>query len=295
MTKPKVPQFEAKSKVRPKVTYHGPARLGDDLVVQCAVLEDGRRGYVQRSLREAVGLKRNLPLPAFAGFLSEIAPNALKYIGKTSSPVQVRMPNGATGVWVEAGILTEIANGVIGAALDGNLGSGRQHMIAPCRAILRALGKTGEIALIDEATGHQYHREPDALQDIITQLIREEAKDWDLRFPPHFYRSLCRLWGFSYGNKHAPLPWVIGQVTRRWVYDVVFPPEIMAEIKARRRSEKMHQWLKDGGIKLLEKQRDAVAIIAQSAVDPKDFEARCSAVFNRPGTQVSMAFPQEAA
>ncbi|KOR27382.1 hypothetical protein TI03_07025, partial [Achromatium sp. WMS1] len=33
-----------------------------------------------------------------------------------------------------------------------------------CQAILQALSKTGEVALIDEVTGYQYQRAPDALQ-----------------------------------------------------------------------------------------------------------------------------------
>lgn len=67
-----------------------------------------------------------------------------------------------------------------------------------CQAIYRALAKTGEVALIDEATGYQYHREPDALQDLFGRLIREHCADWERRFHPDYYASLFRLFGWKY-------------------------------------------------------------------------------------------------
>ncbi len=146
------------------------------------------------------------------------------------------------------------------------------------------------VALIDEATGYQYHREPDALQDLLTKLIRETASDWERRFHPDYYQALCHLFGWRYG-RHRALPSVIGQITLRWVYEVILPPEIIAEAKSRCRSEKIHQWLKDGGIKLLEKQRDAVEMMARGSVDYKDFDTRCSLAFYKQNQQMGMLFP----
>lgn len=278
---------------RLRVTHHGAATLGDGVMVDCAVLEDGRRGYVMRSLQKAVGIRRNFPLRAFEVFLSKIAPNSLKYIDKTSSRFEVRMPNGATGFWVEAGILTEIASGIIDTALEGRLQSNQRHMIQPCRAILKALAKTGEVALIDEATGYQYHRAPNALQDLFSRLICQSAADWERRFPADYYAALCRLFGIRYEGTHRPLPAVIGAITQRWVYDAILPKEIMAEIRARRRSEKLHQWLtQDGGLPMLERQIHAVTLVAGVSVDYRDFEAQCGRVFPVPGAQMAMIYPQ---
>lgn len=278
---------------RRRVTHYGESNMGDDLIAECAVLDDGRRGYIMRGLQRAVGIKGNIPVLRFSSFLEKIAPSALIYMQNTSSQVEVRMPNGATGVWVEEGILTEIAAGVIDAALDGTLKKSQTHMIPRCRLIMKALAKTGERALIDEATGYQYHRAPDALQELISRLIREEAADWEQTFHPEFYSAICRMIGAPYGNKHRALPPLVGKITRDWVYDVILPPEIMGEIKSRGRSEKIHQWLTAGdGIKLLERQRDQVMMLARSSVDYRDFEARCSSAFRKLGQQVKMNFPQ---
>lgn len=279
--------------VRLRVTHYGEARISDHVAVECAVLNDGRRGYVMRGLRTAIGMKTNVPLPAFDRFCAEIAPNALKIMEKTSSRFEVSMPNGAVGIWVEAGVLTQLASGVVRAALTGKLRANRKHMVDPCLAIVDALGNVGETALIDEATGYQYHRAPDALQDLISRIIREEASDWEQRFHPEYYSAVCRVIGVPYGNKHRALPPLVGKITRDWVYDVILPAEIMGEIKSRGRSEKIHQWLtKEDGIRLLERQKEQVTTIAKSSVDYRDFEARCSAAFHKIGQQVKMNFPQ---
>ncbi|NBJ13342.1 P63C domain-containing protein [Microvirga arsenatis] len=290
MTDRKMPPAQAENKSRPRVAYFGASKLG----MECAVLDDGRSGYIQRSLQTAVGMNRKLPVRAFEDFCAKFAPKALEFLEKSGSRFEeVVMPHGGSAVWVEAGFLTKLAGGIIDSALRGRLKANQKHMIAPCQALIEALGEVGEVALIHEATGYQYHRAPDALQDLFSKLIRETAADWERRFHPEYYSALCKLWGFKYGNKHRALPPVIGKVTMDWVYGVVFPPEIIAEVKSRAKSEKLHQWLtEEGGLKLLEKQRDAVMMIARSSVDYKDFEARCSVAFYRPGQQVLMNFPQ---
>ena len=58
--------------------------------------------------------------------------------------------------------------------------------------------KHGPIALIDEATGYQYHRAPDALQELISKLLRQSCSSWERRFHPDYYRALYRLFGWKY-------------------------------------------------------------------------------------------------
>jgi len=154
----------------------------------------------------------------------------------------------------------------------------------------KALAHTRETALIDEATGYQHHREPDALQELFARLIRSSCATWERRFAPDYYDALFRLFGWCYrGDRRKPS--IIGQITLQWVYEVAFPTEIVREIKERRASAKLHQWLtEEGGLPLLEKQRGAVTMIARSSVDFPDFNDRCGVAFNRPG-QAGFVFP----
>lgn len=274
--------------ILPRVTHYGTVHFGD-VPVDAAVLEDGQRGFVTTQLIQAIGLNKHFPVPHFSGKLAKFAPNALKVLEKSGSPVS--MPHGGRAHWVSAEIIPEIVDAVIEKALNGTLHEKQRGMLDACLKINRALSRVGMIALIDEATGYQYHREPDALQDLFTRLIRQSAADWERRFHPDFYDAIYRLFHWQY-DPAKPKPHIIGKITLEWVYEPVFPTEILIEIKNRQRSEKMHQWLtQEGGLRLLEKQRDAVELIARSSADYADFQSRCSVAFFRKG-QMSFVYPQ---
>lgn len=277
----------------PRVTHYGPITVGDTHI-DAVVLADGSRGYVLRQLAEAIGFgNKKLTGSRFSRFLAEIAPNALNIFEKTSSQV-VKLPNGANASFTPVGILTEIVSGVVDAGCNGKLHPQRAHILPRCMAILKALAVTGEASLIDEATGYQYHRAPDYLQNLFDRLIRESASDWERRFHPDFYEAIYGLFGWQY-NPAKPKPFIVGKITLEWVYEPVFPPEILVEIKERQGSDKMHQWLtKEGGLQLMEKQRDAVMMIARSSADYADFANRCAIAFFKRG-QMPILYPREAA
>lgn len=273
-----------------KVTHYGQIIIGD-INLEAVVLADGSRGYTQRRLAQAIGFSDQFKGAQGRRFLEEIAPNALKLLRETTVP-KISMPSGGWASFIPVGILTEIVSGVIEAGCAGKLHHKQLHILPRCMAILKALAKTGEAALIDEATGYQHHRAPDALQELFTKLIRQSASDWERRFHPDFYESVYRLFGWSY-SPSRPKPYIVGKITLEWVYEPVFPPEILIEIKERQGSEKMHQWLQDGGLTLLEKQKDAVMMIARSSFDYKDFENRCAVAFFKRG-QIPILYPREA-
>jgi len=271
-----------------RVSHYGQIHIGD-LDFEGVVLEDGSRGYVRTQLVKAIGFKKNIPVPHFKRILAEIAPNALNIFDKSGSPVVV-MPHGGHASFAPVGVLSEIASGVIDAALSGALHPQRQCLVAPCLAIMTALAKTGEVALIDEATGYQYQREPDALQDFINRVLRQTCATWERRFHPDYYQATFGLFGWKYTG-HPRKPPVIGQITARWVYESVFPGEIMAELRERRGEDRLHQWLNDdGGLPLLEKQINAVTMIARSSTDLPDFNNRCAIAFHSRG-QMGFVFP----
>jgi len=275
----------------PRVSHYGTIRIGD-LEFDAVVLEDGTRGYVQRQLLQAIGFTGKGRSVRFRRFLAENAPSALNMLDKTDSPVVI-MKNGGTANFAPVGVLTEIAAGVVDAVANGTLHTQRQGAVAPCCAILRALAKTGEVALIDEATGYQYHREPDALQDFIGKILRNTCATWEHRFKPEYYDATFSLFGWKYeGKKNKPM--VIGQITARWVYESVFPAGIMNELRKHRGEEKLHQWLTDeGGLPLLDNQIRAVTTLARTSTDLADFNNRCAVEFRTKG-QMGFIFPAPA-
>lgn len=260
-----------------RVTHYGVIHFGE-LACDAVVLDDGSRGYVRRQMAQLIGLHVKNQSSRLTQIIADFAPNLASPLGKSESPIL--MPNGGNAQFFPAGIVPEIANGVIAAALEGNLHKARRGMVAPCMQILRALAATGEVALIDEATGYQYNRAPDALQDLIGKLLRQDSSSWERRFQPDYYSALFRLFGWRYvGHVKCP-PRVIAQITRRWVYEEVFPAPVIAEIFSRKATlEKHHQWLTDNALERVIQQIHTVTAIARCSTSYRDFTHRCTAVF----------------
>jgi len=280
--------MKTKEDVIRRVIHSGPVRFGD---VECeaVVLDNGARGFIQRQMMKAVGFSEKKQSSRFLIFLAELSPKALIIMQNTGC--QVVNPGHGNANFVSYEIVPEICDAVIDAALDGVLHPQRRHLIAPCRKIQAALSRVGIVALIDEATGYQYRRESSALQDLFAKLIREHVSDWQRRFSPDFYEAIFALYGWKYQGHAHGIPAIVGKITLRYVYEAIFPAAIVAEIKARQKSERLHQWLtNEGGLPLLEKQINALIVIAKTSFSPDDFFARCEAVFFRRGLQTGIGF-----
>jgi hypothetical protein len=148
-------------------SHYGVVRFGD-LECEAVVLKGGERGYVRRQLAKLLGFHETHKGGRFARFLADFAPNSLSELDKTREPIL--LPSGRQTQFFPAGIIADLASAVVNSALTGTLHKARKGIVPNCMKIMHALATTGEVALIDEATGYQYHRAPDALQDLISKL-----------------------------------------------------------------------------------------------------------------------------
>lgn len=132
------------------------------------------------------------------------------------------------------------------------------------------------------------------LDSMMGMILLAAPASWEKRFGDDYYRALAKITGTSFSGHAKGTPAIFGQITDRWVYAAILPKEVHAELKMRRaESERMHQWLTDGGRDRLDQQILMVTLIADSSVDRKDFEARCMQAFGLPG-QLRLIYPQAA-
>ncbi|MDH5528257.1 MAG: P63C domain-containing protein [Nitrospirota bacterium] len=268
------------------VSHYGVVQFGD-LECEAVVLLDGERGYVRRQITQLLGFKERHRGDRFTRFLAEISPNTLLDNDKLGATIL--LPSGRKTQFFPAGIIADVTTSVVNAAIDGQLHKARKGIVPNCLKIMNALVTIGEVALIDEATGYQYHRAPDALQDLIGKLLRQDGASWERRFQPDYYRALFRLFGWQYRGHDKNPPSVIGQITQRWVYGPVLPAELLDEIRHRKQiSDKHHQWLTDVGLVRLEQQIHSVTAIARCSSNYKDFDRRCSAAFEGSALQLGL-------
>ena len=267
-------------------SHYGVVHFGD-LDCEAVVLTTGERGYVRKQVAKLLGVHENNTGHRFRQILADFSPKSLSDMDKFESPIS--LPSGRRAQFFPAGVITQIASGVIDAALNQTLHRARKKLVPNCMKIMRALATTGEVALIDEATGYQHHRAPDALQELISKLLRQSCASWERRFHPDYYRAIYRLFGWKYQGHDQNPPHVVGQITLRWVYGPVLPEDLLGEIRNRKGiSQKHHQWLSDQGLAHLESQIHAVTAIARSSMSYPDFKRRCEAAFAGAALQLGL-------
>lgn len=130
--------------------------------------------------------------------------------------------------------------------------------------------------------------------NLLPLFLRETAAEWELRFTPAYYHALARMSGTVYSGHSGGTPGLYGQITDQWVYGCILPDDVHTELKARRqKSDKMHQWMTEGGAEVLDRQIALVAAMAASSADYQDFKARMMSVSNR-GGQLGFVYPKVA-
>lgn len=267
-------------------SHYGVVHFGD-LDCEAVVLTTGERGYVRKQVAKLLGVHENNTGHRFRQILADFSPKSLSELDKFESPIS--LPSGRKAQFFPAGVITQIASGVIDAALNQTLHRARKKLVPNCMKIMRSLATTGEVALIDEATGYQHHRAPDALQELISKLLRQSCASWERRFHPDYYRALYRLFNWRYQGHEQNPPHMIGQITLRWVYGPVLPEDLLGEIRNRKGiSQKHHQWLSEQGLAHLESQIHAVTAIARSSMSYPDFKRRCEAAFAGAALQLGL-------
>src|SRR6202790_1437788 len=182
-----------------------------DRTIACAGLNDGRRVLTQETFLHAIGRARKAKagtgskpgidgldqvdrLPPFL-VAANLKPFIDDKLRESTTPIVYRALRGGRGYGFEARLLPRVCKVYLRARDEGKLNKTQEHIAVACDLLFSGLAEVGIIALVDEATGHQYERARAALQEILDQFIKDELGKWAKRFPNEFYRQLFRLKG----------------------------------------------------------------------------------------------------
>lgn len=128
--------------------------------------------------------------------------------------------------------------------------------------------------------------------NMIKLLLADTVSEWELRFSSCFYHALAKMTGTKYQGHNHGTPALFGNITLKWVYSEIMPPDVLAEVKTRKKdSEKIHQWLSIGGAKSLDQQITKIQTIAETSTDFKDFESRCYQASAKVKGQLRLVYP----
>lgn len=257
--------------------------------IQCAVLENEDRIINGTNVLKAFGRKQ-MGQKKHQGMSPILTSKSLEEFVEPDEvvklkPVSYIAKNGreVSGYHAEAmQILCEI---YLRARDAGKLKDGQQHLATQADIIIRSLAKTGVIALIDEATGYQYEREKDALQQVLSAYIREDYLKWQRRFPRKFYEELFRLCGWEFNPLTVKRPGYLGKLTNKYVYELL-PKGVLDKLRdlnpvneSGNRSRKHHMHLTDDGLQHLERHLTKIITLFEISDDFKQVDAHINRIF----------------
>lgn len=224
--------------------HEGEIKIGD-LVIPCAVLDDGTRVLSERAITKAFGGKRGgahwrrkradedgADLPIFLS-AKNISSNLSSDLAKAlSRPILYRRKGmtGRTAHGVEATLLPKICRELRRLNKAEKLHPSQFGIAQQAEIIADGLSEVGIIGLVDEATGYQYVRANDALQKILQEFVAKELQPYVPTFQSDFYQEIYRLRGMEYPKDTVKRPQYFGSITNEIIYRRL-APGVLEELK----------------------------------------------------------------
>ena len=198
--------------------------------VPCYVLNNGMRVLSGRGIQRAVGAGEKSSGQWLQRFVNSDAIRWNMMAGTFDSfqePVEfTRNTAGGsqtTTYGYEAALLIDLCTAIIDAY------NGRQYNMEKAyydaaNIILRAVAKTGIIALVDEATGYdkEITRAKDELQKFLTSFINQEAGRWIKTFDDTFFEDIYKMRNWTWAET-TQRPGFVGKIINDIVYERIAP------------------------------------------------------------------------
>lgn len=263
----------------PKATHYGVWNIGQDIKIECYVMDNKERVLSLRGAAKSMGLVgggslalvRNLNSQWISPYLSDGLRDWLEKANRNNLP-QYRTKSGGKFTPFGADIFVDLCKAYVDAKHNGDLKLESQIAVSNrLYAIMTAFAKTGLSAIIDEVTGYQYDREKDELQKLLSKYVSEELLPWAKRFPDEFYKQMFRLKGWTYTGTNRPQ--YVGKLTNQYIYDQL-PEGVLQELKEKTpKNKKLHQSLTESvGVPHLDKQLQKTIALMQASDTWEEFE-----------------------
>lgn len=263
----------------PKATHYGVWNIGQDIKIECYVMDNKERVLSLRGAAKSMGLVgggslalvRNLNSQWISPYLSDGLRDWLEKANRNNLP-QYRTKSGGRFTPFGADIFVDLCKAYVDAKHNGDLKLESQIAVSNrLYAIMTAFAKTGLSAIIDEVTGYQYDREKDELQKLLSKYVSEELLPWAKRFPDEFYKQMFRLKGWTYTGTNRPQ--YVGKLTNQYIYDQL-PEGVLQELKEKTpKNKKLHQSLTESvGVPHLDKQLQKTIALMQASDTWEEFE-----------------------
>jgi hypothetical protein len=200
-----------------------------------------------------------------------------------------------------ADLLIEICQGFV-AALEASqhedsgttLTQRQTEMAIKAGMFMAACAKVGLDALIDEATGHQYDREANALEVKLRAYLEKEMRKWERTFPDELWVEFGRLTNWQGTVTHRPKYW--GHLVMQLIYEYL-DPDVAQWLKENaptpRKGQNYHQWLSaQYGLRKLVEHIWMVVGIARTCDSMDELKQKMRQMFGNGSLQLNMFLPK---
>lgn len=271
--------------------------------IPCYVIEGERRVIVQSGMITALGMTKGGSSHRGGTRLSKfvssqrLGPYASQgLVAGTQEPILFRTPSGAMALGFEATILADICDMVLAARQANRLQKQQEHIAERAEILLRAFARGGIVSLVDEATGYQYIRAKNAIEQLIDKWLVRELQPWKKHFPIDYYRRIHELHNWPFDPLSAKHPGVVGKWTNDIVYDRLGPGlrEQLHDFAGRDEKGRLKHVLTrflttDHGIPALKSHFDGIVALMRAAGNWRQFTEMLDRAFPKPQTTLKMA------
>lgn len=273
--------------------------------IQPYVLEDERRVLSLRSLQSGIGMSEGggkggaRKIPTLMRRIAKSGINTMGLEVRANEPIRFITPTGTTADGYDATILPDICAVLIEADRKNVLGKWNAYLASRAATLQHGFATLGIIYLVDKITGYEDLKKAGDFARIIEAFVAKEMKPYLPKFPPEYYREICRLRSIPYDPNSVKRPSYFGHLTNKITYHRI-APGVWKELKKKAKSEvsvtkpHLHRFLTDdiGDPRL----RDVIAknvAVMQLSDDWNDFLSKLDKVLPTYGKTLQLDFKND--
>lgn len=221
---------------------------------ECVNLTDGSRVITETIFLELLGRsskakgidKKNFTdkLPSFIS-AQNLEPFIERHITVPTNPIWYISKTNKRRKGYLADLFPQVCQVYKAAGKAKALRENQIHVFERCDSIIDSLAGVAIAALIDEATGYQYVRPANDLQELLKLYVQSDPRNWKLQFTEDFYKEICRLRQWKYTpNKRTS---AFAHITVDLVYKRIQPGlwEELKKSNPNKTKYRYHQMLTD--------------------------------------------------
>lgn len=227
-----------------------------DIEIQCYVLDDETRVLTLRTLQSGIGMSEGggkggaRKIPALMLRLKKKGIDVKGLDVRANNPIQFITSSGYIADGYDARLLPDICAVLIEADRKRLLDKRYENIADRAAKLQHGFATMGIIWLVDKVTGYEDFKKATDFGRIIEAFVAKDMQPYMPKFPPEYYREICRLRGVAYDPTSVKRPSYFGHLTNKITY-LRLAPGVWKELKAKSKKETnivkphLHRFLTD--------------------------------------------------